>query len=222
MQKIFHKKPKVDHYIKVSARGRGRTKEQCEKRSICRLLATLSENNLIIEYPLKLYHRDRPDFNLKFETKSIGIEVTEAIQQDYAEAVAITEKEDLETIIDLSLFKWGAKKKNSKELREVISQEKIGETWEGDRVESEWAQAIWDAVKKKTAKLNAFQRFDEDWLLIYDNLPLPTPNLRKSLEYFRKISVSYWNYNEFKMIFIESDYNIVGMSKTELYQFKVI
>ena len=56
---------------------------------------------------------------------NIGIEVTEAIPQDYATASALSEKENPSAIIDMSLFKWGSQPRGLDELRMIISQEKM-------------------------------------------------------------------------------------------------
>jgi hypothetical protein len=149
--------PKID--ISVPPIDAGRTTEHCELWSICRLLATLSKYNLL-EYPLLLNKRERPDFNLIADKRNVGIELTEGIQPDYARARVLPEAELPISILDSSFFKRGALKKSLTKLRSLASQNKLtGLGWEGNEVEVELAQAIYDITQKKTRKLqNSFRK----------------------------------------------------------------
>jgi hypothetical protein len=80
--------------IKVPLRTEGRSTEDCERWSICRLLATLAKNNLL-KYPVEVHHRNKPDFRIRIGQDIIGVEVTEAIPQDLARADALMEREFL-------------------------------------------------------------------------------------------------------------------------------
>ncbi len=53
--------------------------------------------------------------------------------------------------------------------------ERMSEPWMGDSAEREWADVMLHFAAEKAAKLSkaGFERFDRDWLLIYDNWPLP-------------------------------------------------
>lgn len=201
--------------ITAPSRTEGITTEHCERWSMCRLLATLAKNNAI-EYPLRVHHQDKPDFKLQVGHAIIGVEVTEAIPQDYAAVSALREREKPEAIIDISEFRWGMRTKTLKELRGLISQDKLtGQGWEGDSVEREWAQAIWEVTQNKLQKFNSrnFQRFSINWLLIYDNLPLPMPKLKIALRYLSEKFSTYWDLPEkFDAIFVERRSEIVKLT----------
>ena len=210
--------------IEVPPRTEGRTTGDCERWSMCRLLATLAKNNLI-RYPFQLCHRDKPDFKIQTGKEIIGVEVTEAIPQDYAAASALSEREGPEAIIDMSQFKWGMQCKTTQEIREIISQDKLtGPGWEGDSPELEWAQAIWDITQNKLQKLGSpdFEKFLTNWLLIYDNLTLAMPELQMSLKYLSEKFRDYWYLPEkFDAVLIESGLSIIKLTSTAPHTWEV-
>lgn len=158
--------------ISVPPIGKGRTTEHCERWSICRLIATITKYQ-DLEFPIKLMKRERPDFCLSFGQWRIGIEFTEAIQPDYARARVLPEARLDESILDASLFKWGSPKRSLQGLRSIASERKLtGPGWEGDEIEVEWSEAIFDTIKKKSEKLisEGFEKYSENWLSIYDNV----------------------------------------------------
>ncbi len=161
--------------IDVPRRTDGRNTEHTEKWSICRLLATLSHNNRLT-FPLTVQHVDKPGFILEMNKNKYGIEVTESILPDYAKCCAMAERENPEAVIDMSLFKWGNPRKTTEELREIINcSELTGDGWSGNSPEIEWAHYINDAISTKLYKLNnaGYVELPENWIYIYDNLPLP-------------------------------------------------
>jgi hypothetical protein len=177
--------------ISVPLRSQGRTKDHCERWSICRWLSTYPN----FSFPIKLTHRDKPDFLLKTSDLEIGIEHTEAIPQDYAHASAISEKSENDTVVDMSLFKWGQKKKQD-EIYKIANMTKLtGPGWEGDSPEIEWAQAIFDITRNKTNLLrkDEFQKYEENTLLVYDNLPLPYIDYSRATSFLREALKTYWN-----------------------------
>lgn len=160
--------------IAVPPRTKGRTTEDCERWSICRLLSTLNDGS-VLSFPLRVTKRDKPDFQVCLGQKAWGIEVTEAIPSDYAKASALAEKENPNALIDISLFKFG-KAKSLEEIRRIINQVKLtGDGWAGDTAERELAKAIRSVVESKIKKLRAltFDKYPQNILMIYDNMPLP-------------------------------------------------
>lgn len=69
--------------ISVPLRTKGQTTEQCERWSICRFLSTYAETNLL-EFPLEVVKRERPDFLLSLPSRQVGLEITEAIPHAWA------------------------------------------------------------------------------------------------------------------------------------------
>lgn len=201
--------------ISVPPIDKGRTTEHCERWSICRLMATISINQ-DFEFPIKLIKRERPDFCLHIGPKQIGIEVTEAIQPDYARARVLPEAGLDESILDPSLFKWGAPKKSLVELRSIASEKKLtGPGWEGDEIEVEWSEAIFDTIKKKSEKLisKGFERYRENWLSIYDNANSFALGIDTSISMITKELRKYWSNESFDKIYIETGELILEISK---------
>ena len=201
--------------ISVPPIDEGRTTEHCERWSICRLLATISLNQ-DFEFPIELIKRERPDFYLHIGPKKIGIEVTEAIQPDYARARVLPEAELDESILDPSLFKWGAPKRSLEELRSVASEKKLtGPGWEGDEIEVEWSEAIFGVIKKKSGKLisKGFERYSENWLAIYDNANSFALDIDKPISMIVKKLRKYWSNASFDKIYVETAEFIIEISK---------
>jgi hypothetical protein len=190
--------------ISVPPIEKGRSTQDCERWSICRLLATIAKSKAL-SFPIKLQKRERPDFCLQAGQKLIGIEFTEAIQPNYARVRVLPEARLEKSIIDPSLFKWGAPKKSLEELRSIASQTQLtGPGWEGNAMEDEWSQTIIDIASKKTSKLNSdgFARYIEDWLLVYDNLD--SGDLDLSCSYLKSDLQEYWSPESFNSVFVET------------------
>lgn len=209
--------------ISVPPINQGRTTEHCERSSICRLLATLIKHQSL-EFPIEVMRIERPDFCLHSGKKEIGIEFTEAIQPDFARARVLPEADSDESIIDRSLFKWDASKKSLSELRSIASETKLtGPGWEGDEIEIEWSEAIFDTTQKKTQKLvlNGFTRFYENWLSIYDNLNSFALDIDKSCYLLADHLHGYWTNDSFDKIYVESGDLIVEISKGKFTKLKL-
>jgi hypothetical protein len=177
--------------ISVPLRSEGRTKEHCERWSICRWLSTYPSLN----FPLILMHRDKPDFYLRTGKQEIGIEHTEAIPEDYAHATVVSERRNDNSVVDMSLFKWG-QKREAKEIYEIASRTKLTVPgWDDDAPEYEWASAIYEIAKNKTVLLvkDEFVKYPINYLLIYDNLPLPYIDHPKASSILRSYLKNYWN-----------------------------
>jgi len=200
--------------ISVPPINGGRTTEHCERWSICRLLATIQQATLL-RFPIQLIKRERPDFCLQMIDAKVGIEITEGIQSDYARATVLPEADDPTSIIDPSLFKWGAPKKLLSDLRSIASETKLtGPGWDGNSMEVEWAQAILDVINRKTKKLQSkdFSKFGRNWLLIYDNLNSFALNLIESCNILVQNLRDYWSTDGFDSIFVESGDVIVEIN----------
>lgn len=164
----------------VPPRGPNRNKGQrhTEAWTTFRLLATLASADRL-DFPLACeIAEDKPDLRLYWPTLSVGIEITEMVSQNYAQAVAIANQYFDEAFIEPSLFPWGAPKLEAAEIRKILDNTQSGLTGKpvfGDAPEREWATAVRDTVVAKLKKINApgYTFFPTYWLAIYDNLPLP-------------------------------------------------
>lgn len=174
--------------ISVPRRTKGRKTEHTERYSICHLLSTLAKTDYL-SYPLCLKKRERPDFLLNCNEKTIGIEVTEATSHDYSSYQALVEYKNPGHFIEPALFRHGEQLSNDRK-KELLNAEKlISCGWAGDGAEREWSLFIKDAIEKKKAKLqeNSFSKFNQNWLLIYDNSPTSFLNQEYLIPYIETL-----------------------------------
>ena len=192
--------------ISAPLQTEGRQTGHRERWSVCRWLSTFAQT-LHCAYPLKVTHRDKPDFLIEMPRKEIGAECTDAIQMDYRHVLSILERQGNDTVIDRSLFKRG-QKKSQDEIYTIAAKKKLdGPGWEGKWPEKEWAQAMADIVNKKTADLGAkeFVKFMENILLIYDDLRLPKEHQDLASCYFTSKLSDYWTSDlVYNSIFVET------------------
>jgi len=204
--------------VDVNPRDEGRTTSQVENWSTTKLLVALAKTHHI-KYPVKLLVNDKPDFDLIFSKSKVGVEITEAIPEDYARAIAMANRLYPEAIIDRSHFLWGAPRKSNDEIHEILESSinrLSGPGWEGDSVEREWANGISDTIHSKLKKLNnnGYRLFPKYWLAIYDNLRGPALNLKLGVKFLREILPNQDSYkHSFQYVFIEVGNTMVSISK---------
>jgi len=183
--------------IDISVPGRidGRTTEHTEIWTICRLLSTLGSASEL-NYPISLVHRDRPDFLLRQRKVNCGIEVTEAISTDFAAFCAFADREYPDANYDISNFRWGSRKLSVDEMRGLLTgRDRGSDGWSGDVPEMEWARYVESIVSAKIRKFSDsnFEKFDRNWLAIYDNLPLAYLNLESAISHLSPYLENYWS-----------------------------
>jgi len=201
--------------IAVPRRTSGRTKEHVELYSMAHLISTLMMGNRII-YPVRLVHRDRPDFMLSMGRRQIGIEHTEAISQNEAHKEVLRQKGCGPETWYISRELPGEPKKPYKKLIQEIETNDPGNGWEGNSPEREWADVMVYFVKDKLniVRKDGFDRFDEDWLIIYDNWSLPGPEIHEAVPIFFKAVQQTDALQEFEYIFVMSDQLFCEVSAT--------
>ncbi len=167
--------------LSVPGRTEGRKTYHAETWTICRLLSTLAAANRFT-FPISVTHRDRPDFLIQDASAKIGVEVTEAIPEQYAAYCALAERDFPGVLRELAHFR-------------LLS----SAGWEGDDPEREWALFIRSAVDTKLTKLarTDFMKFDQNWLSIYDNLPMPNINLAEAIGLLRPLLEDRWSGTSF-------------------------
>lgn len=192
--------------ISVPPRDQKRTTEDCERWSVYRFLSALNSARML-DFPLRLTKRERPDFEVQFSGESWGVEITEAVSQSYAHAVYLTVKEHPEAVIDLSLFPFDSDLSLST-IRNIINASKLtGSGWAGDQPERRFAEAVGEIVRSKTLKLleEDFSKFERNLLVIYENLPLPSLSIETSKQYISEALAQYWIENRsFDSVYIET------------------
>jgi len=205
--------------ISVPLRTNGRTTNHTETWTVCHLLATLAETD-IVNYPVSVEHRDRPDFLVQFGEKQIGIEVTEAIPEQYAAYSALAEREFPDVFLEPGHFRWGKEKRSTEEMRILLRQNRLSAPpWMGDSAEREWALYIQSVVESKLTKLAkpGFGHFSDNWLSIYDNLPISHIDLEKAISFLIPTLVPYWTQSpSFSTIYIEHGPVIAMLSQSEV------
>jgi hypothetical protein len=186
--------------ISVPARTEGRETHHTERYVVCRLLSTLA-NQGMIQYPLSIIHRDRPDFALQMGPTQIGLEVTEAIPTKFANDAAVS-----------------ARKSPGRCLHSP------GGGWIGNAAEGCWAKYMVYVVESKLVKLanKEFQKFQRNWLMIYDNLPIPSIVLAEAEQNLQLSLAPLWqSVPAFDTIFIEREQKIVQINSQEIQHYKI-
>ena len=182
--------------ISVPLRTEGRKTQHTETWSISKLLATLSKYDEV-SFPLSLIHRDKPDYLVYSGDLKIGVEVTESIPQKYAEFCALAELEFPNTVFDIGHFRWDSSEITQNQMREILANPLITSAgWAGDSAEREWALFVQKSVCRKLAKLahSDFEKFDQNWLTVYDNLPIPNINLQVAISFLQPLLANCWKY----------------------------
>ena len=148
-----------------------------------RLLATIADSSAIA-FPLRLEHRERPDFALHLPTGSVGIECVEAVSEEWAQIDAIRERDFPEALIMLPMLKAGQKRFALEERIAIAKGEMAGTPWVGNMAERQWAQALAYFIEQKTMKLRAgnYADFSDNWLLIQDEWRVPVYEHEERLE----------------------------------------
>ncbi len=203
--------------IKVPSRGKGRKKEHVEIYTACHLISTLAAAGLL-GFPLTLTHDDKPDFLLQLEGQCIGLEVTECVDENDAKHDAWLNEHKPEEYIESGRFRYG-----QTYSREYLRNMRSGNVppspgYSGDEVECEWASYMADLIEKKRSKIKNFNclNFDKKWLLIYDNLFLPMPDMDICIKYLRpRIQQTWCADPAFDAIFIEDEASIIRISETD-------
>ena len=191
--------------IAVSGRTSGRSTQQVERYSIAHMLASISASRLT--FPLTVAHADKPDFVLSMSGGSVGIEHTEAVSENVARAEFLREKGLGPEVYFTPRATPGEPRRNAAELRDEIEANEPGAGWAGDSAEREWATAMFHYIKKKIRKATApgFARYPENWLMVYDNWPLPHIDFSKAAAFLYPLLKEINVFATFDSIFVMDD-----------------
>jgi hypothetical protein len=191
--------------INVPERSEGRRNSHVERYCIAHLLASLPGKNF--SFPLTLTHTDRPDFVLSMPGVDWGIEHTEAIPENVARAEHLRGKGLGPDVYFTPHAIPGESRKTVAELRAQTENDDAGDGWEGDSAEQEWAAAMAHHIKEKKIKASAegFTLHDCNWLLIYDNWPLPGVDILKAASLLNQLLEELDAFNVFDKIYVLND-----------------
>jgi hypothetical protein len=196
----FNNKSDVDAFLKdididVPLRSKDRKTGYTENYSIADFILQ-AKNEIFTDFPVELFYSGKPDFRIISAKHSIGIEVTEAIPEQLARAIYLSELHFPQGIIEPEFFGWDAPERTEDEILEILKKSNemlIGNGFSGDSIEENWVNGIYDCVIKKTEKLNnkGFEKFTNNWLLIYDN---QTGSFLKQVAISNKVPFVFENY----------------------------
>jgi hypothetical protein len=123
-------------------------------------------------FPVEIVHDDKPDIFITEESAgSVGIEITELIEQNFANALALNELLSTPTsVISTSHFRETEKPMSPTEIRAALKDSGGGPGWRGGSAKHEWADLFFKKLSKKTEKLNkTYSIADTNRLVFYDN-----------------------------------------------------
>lgn len=214
--------------ISVPSRIEGRKTHHTETYIVCRLLSTLAGANQLA-FPISVSPRDppndRPDVFMRTRNAQIGLEITEAIPQQFAALCALAEQEFPDRWFPADLFPWGAGSLTKDEMRALLRQNAPAASgWIDDTPEREWALFMQKVVEIKRTKLAqpGFDKFEQNWLCIYDNLPLPNVHLARAIEILKQLLKDYWDCSPiFDVLLIERDTVIARITANKSEHFVV-
>ncbi len=208
--------------ISVPRRSEGRTKEHTERYAIAYMFSSLLGKGRL-SYPLELIQRERPDFLLKTNGVQIGIEHTEAVPQNEAHKTVLRDKVDGPEVHFISHHQPGEPKKPAKELIEQIQANHSGPGWAGDSVEREWSEAMFHFVKGKIETLakEGFEKFKQNWLLIYDNWSLPALDREKAAQFLLPKTIETNCFDNFDSVYIITGNLLCEFSNTGIVQHEI-
>jgi hypothetical protein len=200
---------KID--ISVPLRSKGRKTEHTERYSLVSFLQNFIGDKYF-NFPIKIIHRDRPDFLIETSKNNTGIEFTESIPEQLARAQTILEEHFPDGHLEPSFFKWYSPERTNSEILEILKKSQVkltGQGYTGNQIEEEWSKGIVDCIRNKTVKLNknGFDQFDKNWLLIYDNQTRAFLDKEYISNRISALLLNYWKDNQdikFEKIFIES------------------
>lgn len=208
--------------IDVPLRNAGRSTAHTEMWLIHKLLKTLKEYGKV-KFPICLINRERPDFELKMDVESFGVEITEVINTDYAKTLSLPEASSDDSIVDVSLFKWGTPKRSLKKLREIANKDKLtGTPWMGNEVETEFTTSIIETINSKHQKyIKGYDKFEQNCLLIYHNQSSPILDYDDVLEMVAEELKEYWGNGGFNRIYIHKNNKILEFIDNDHFIYKV-
>ena len=112
---------------------------------------------------------------------------------------------ELRTILKGSCYSETEETVEDKKQFDSVRLRPTGPGWAGDGAERDWAAAMHKVIETKvvSAQKLGYMHFDENWLLVYDNLSLPMLNVPRAAERLLPRLVPLWVRSVFEQFFIE-------------------
>jgi hypothetical protein len=130
------------------------------------LLARLQQRGF--SKPKKIVAGDRPDLTLHFSTETIGLEVTRGVFQEYVRGGKLRSRFPNVFVTTTHLVDGDRRRPNQNILEDLFDPDP---EWKDASQEfREWETKLEAAITSKREDLNhpSFRRYDQNWLLIYD------------------------------------------------------
>lgn len=145
----------LDHVdVSVPRRTEGRRSIHRERFSIVHYLRTLERNGLL-RFPIRVTKSEAPDVCVDIAGAVFGLEVTDAGDPKYQEAVAALERAPRGSVLE------------GREIRRPGEGLRSPPSY-GDEPERLWTADVLRAVQRKEALLDGYPELDEYRLLLYD------------------------------------------------------
>lgn len=157
----------------VPVNPKDRKNSQVENYTLVSVLASIPWKHT--SFPLEVLRRERPDFCIRCNLTEIGLEHTEATNENLTQERILRAEghgPDVHFVSPASI-RDTVKKKNQI-LGEILADEPEP-PWCGDFTERNWVEAMAHFINKKSASAckNGYQRYGDNRLMIYDNWPAP-------------------------------------------------
>jgi hypothetical protein len=124
--------------------------------------------------PGSIVASEKPDFIITSAGKKTGVEITRAVSQEFVRAQKLHAFKCPDSWINLTHLEDREKRRSNEEIFASITD--CSSPWKKTEESTlEWKNKIAKALRLKRAKYNRpdYQVFDENWLLIHDDPPLP-------------------------------------------------
>ena len=156
--------------VSVPPRTEGRTTAHRETWVSCHFLAAIYETDLL-GYPLCITSRDKPDLALSSPSECTGIEITEAVSPNAVRVDKCLEQNDNEDFIFVPLYPAGEEKFSQQRIENIAKNQDPSQRYPfmGDQIERNWVEVMLSITRKKVKKSPGYEKYDRNWLLIYDN-----------------------------------------------------
>ena len=193
-----------------------RTTKHTERWVSCHFLAAVSGSDLL-EYPLEVEHRDKPDLVLSSRSERTGIEIIRAVPVNEARVAVYSERKGISCTRLVPPHRPGENKRSSREIEKDAKGDRRVLPYMGDWIEQNWINAMVYFAERKAKKftLPGFEQYDKNWLLIHDDWSPAIPvndDVTKPLS--RRLFNCKWQ-NPFGKVFIlESQHTVWEFSSS--------
>lgn len=156
--------------LKISNRFNDFIDESLMLYTFLSFLKSYKKLNSYITEPLEIVKSESPDFILKSEIITIGVEICTGVPQNLKYASALSKDYPEGSLIELDqniLNKENLKKNEVKEFIKTPDEKLNGPPWYGGSIEHSWAKNVCKMIEKKIEKLNdCYSLFNMNILLI--------------------------------------------------------